>query len=223
MCRRDHDVRVRRLHRLLVLLGMMRLVQHPWYRRWRQLLILHSAAHPITSRAHLISTLVAPRASVITRVLDSSFHSYRRTRTTRARIRGNGRCQRRDTPACVAVSPGHTRVCALLSNWIDHRGSPPAFELGPASGASALNRGKPGTILDNRRRGLSRVSSLLIYNNARRESVSPSEFSAIVPRWRRRRRRRCRCCCYSCQWLHDDTQLERVVLASSVVCWATWS
>lgn len=66
MSRRDHDVRMlRRLHRLLLMLRlgrMMRLgVQHPsWYRRRRQLLILHRAAHPITSRAHLITSRGTP-------------------------------------------------------------------------------------------------------------------------------------------------------------------
>lgn len=46
--RRDHDVRMGRLHRLLLMLLMMRLVQHARYRRWRQLLVLHSAAHPVS-------------------------------------------------------------------------------------------------------------------------------------------------------------------------------
>lgn len=64
MSRRDYNVRMlRRLHRLLLMLRlrMVRLgVQHPsWYRRWRQLLILHSAAHPIISHAHLITPAVS--------------------------------------------------------------------------------------------------------------------------------------------------------------------
>lgn len=66
MSRRDHDVRMlRRLHRLLLMLRLGRMVrlgvQHSsWYRRRRQLLILHHAAHPITSRAHLIIPAVPP-------------------------------------------------------------------------------------------------------------------------------------------------------------------
>lgn len=151
--RRYDDVRVRRLHRLLVLLGMMRrLVQHPWHRRWRQLLILHSATHPITSRAHLISSLVAPLARRVgPRAADasprgSSFHSHRRER--RARIRGK-RCRRRrgceEHRRAIHLRRGQTRSFGrfprnsvnnsspLITGRIDddHRGPPPVFESGP--------------------------------------------------------------------------------------------
>lgn len=48
--RRDHDVRLRGLDRLLVLLLLVvSLVQHARNRRWRQLLILHGAAHRSTN------------------------------------------------------------------------------------------------------------------------------------------------------------------------------
>jgi len=132
MSRRDDDVRMlRRLYRRLLLLlllllmrglGVMRLtVQHPcWYRWWRQLLILHRAAHPITSRAHLIA-LTFPRGppppsrrSVSTARITSrpglrSFHSCRRSRRARGRDR-------------------HSRNHSDLSRSpTDHRGCPPAF------------------------------------------------------------------------------------------------
>lgn len=145
MCRRDHDVRMllrRRLHRLLLVLRlrMVRLgVQHPsWYRRWRQLLILHSAAHPIISRAHLItprgiSRNKPPARSPPRPVMSNAVKRDKSSEVPftcavdgrRARIRDvNSRREETTCYARISARGNHLD----LSQAIDHRGSPPASE-----------------------------------------------------------------------------------------------
>ena len=137
MSRRDYNVRMlRRLHRLLMLgLRMVRLgVQHPsWYRRWRQLLILHSAAHPIISRAHLIILAVShaippPPPQCPTWLNDKSpevsFHLQRAGRRARIRDSGDVRDARSNRDVCIYRRENYLN----LSRAIDHRGCPPVIE-----------------------------------------------------------------------------------------------
>jgi hypothetical protein len=132
--RRDDDVRMlRRLYRRLLLLlllmrglGMVRLtVQHPcWYRWWRQLLILHRAAHPITSRAHLIA-LTFPRGPPLRPPADGGVHSAdnespRATFLSLVSALATRSCPRRRS------ARGITGI--YRDPTTDHRGCPSAFQ-----------------------------------------------------------------------------------------------